>query len=113
LVLQDLRLLGQAQHGIYDETDDIDPILLHRFYGAGPPTSGNDKDGNPTLEDCEDHEEPNPDLEDFGGSSEEDSGGGSDTNVGSSDSENNREGENSEDGTGGHQNYMVVKVLRG
>lgn len=32
---QDIRLLGQAKHGVYDEVDTIDPVLLHRYYGAG------------------------------------------------------------------------------
>lgn len=26
--------MGQTEHGVYDETDDFDPALLHRYYGA-------------------------------------------------------------------------------
>ena len=31
---KDIRFLGQTQHGIYDEADNIDTALLHRYYGA-------------------------------------------------------------------------------
>lgn len=33
---QDMRLLGQTQHGIYDPDDcqDVDPSLIHRYYGV-------------------------------------------------------------------------------
>lgn len=32
---QDIRLLGQTKHGVYDAVDAADPALLHRYYGAG------------------------------------------------------------------------------
>lgn len=34
-LLQDLRLLGQTRHGVYDQADAIDPSPLHRYYGSG------------------------------------------------------------------------------
>jgi hypothetical protein len=33
----DIRLLGQTEHGVYDEADNVDPALLHRYYGAAQP----------------------------------------------------------------------------
>ena len=36
-------MLGQTQHGVYDEAENIDPALLHRYYGA----SRSHEDENP------------------------------------------------------------------
>jgi hypothetical protein len=128
--LQDLCLLGQALHGIYVEVADVDPILLHQFYGAGSPIPNN-KDTDLDLEDPKDYEEPNPGLEDFHDSGEENSSSGSsNTNVESNNSKDDTrsdsgehdveswddgsdtDGENSESGMGSNQNHMVLKMLR-
>jgi hypothetical protein len=34
---QDKRLMGMAQHGVYDETEGVDPATLHQFYGVTSP----------------------------------------------------------------------------
>jgi len=49
---QDIRFLGQTQHGVYDEADNIDPSILHRYYGAaGRPAD--DRSGNETSSESE------------------------------------------------------------
>jgi hypothetical protein len=55
-MFQDLRLLGQTQHGVYDEAESVDPILLHRYYGAARSgahnhSNGTDQDLNGNLPD--------------------------------------------------------------
>ncbi|KAF9645704.1 hypothetical protein BDM02DRAFT_3189493 [Thelephora ganbajun] len=42
----DIRLLGQTQHGIYDEAGSIDPALLHHYYGAAIPHANDRSNGN-------------------------------------------------------------------
>lgn len=41
---QDIRLLGQTQHGVYDEADGVDPAILHRYYGAAMAKDSEDSD---------------------------------------------------------------------
>ena len=50
ICLQDIRFLGQTQHGVYDEADDLDPAMLHRYYGAAVSQENNhsDIDSNPS-----------------------------------------------------------------
>ena len=43
---QDIRLLGQTKHGVYDQQDAVDPALLHRYYGAGRPDTDVDDVGD-------------------------------------------------------------------
>ncbi|KAF9642920.1 hypothetical protein BDM02DRAFT_3192471 [Thelephora ganbajun] len=42
----DIWLLGQTQHGIYDEAGSVDPALLHRYYGAAIPHANDRSNGN-------------------------------------------------------------------
>lgn len=59
--MQDLRLLGQTQHGVYnDDLEDVHPDILHKYYGttsrhsmehshhfqAGHPNEEDDNSGN-------------------------------------------------------------------
>ena len=50
---QDIRLLGQAKHGVYDEVDAIDPALLHQYYGAGAPLQSDDEESDLTSNEHE------------------------------------------------------------
>jgi hypothetical protein len=50
---QDIRLLGLAKHGIYDEVDEVDPVVLEHYYGAeesGDSEGPSDLDSNPDEE---------------------------------------------------------------
>jgi hypothetical protein len=48
-------LLGQTQHGVYDEANNFDPALLHRYYGASKSCTSNhsDSDSGSNLSDSD------------------------------------------------------------
>lgn len=51
---QDIRLLGQTQHGVYNQAGAVDPALLHHYYGVGgsrADDTGDDKAGPASDED--------------------------------------------------------------
>ena len=35
-------MLGQTQHGVYDDADNVDLLLLHRYYGAAVSETSNE-----------------------------------------------------------------------
>ena len=49
---KDIRLLGQMKHGVYDQADEVDPAMLHRYYGATRPSANiTDENDGPTSGD--------------------------------------------------------------
>jgi hypothetical protein len=107
-------------HGIYDEADSVDPILLHRYYGAS--TSGNngnevtsqdpntsDSDSDDSTEDSNSSDSPsNPsNSSDSSDSSDSNNSDGSDgsSNSGSEDDLDNSNNSNSSGNSGGSDNF--------
>ena len=40
------------KHGVYDQADEVDPAMLHRYYGAtGPSANVTDENDGPTSGD--------------------------------------------------------------
>ena len=59
-----MRLLGQTQHGVYDQSDNIDPVLLDRYYGVLRDSEDDSSDPDPELDHESDTDaEPEPNIE--------------------------------------------------
>ena len=112
-LLKDIRFLGQTQHGVYDETDGVDPALLHRYYGAASngsnsyPTShaGPNSPNHPSTnsDDSSDSDDFSTSTSDTNSSSDSDTDSTSSTNNGSDsneDSSSSDEGSSSSEGSG-------------
>jgi hypothetical protein len=57
---QDLRLLGQAQHGVYnDELDSVDPALLYQYYGAATGSKDDYSSSDSDFDNLDDRNTPN------------------------------------------------------
>jgi len=82
---QDLRFLGQTQYGVYDEAENLDPTLLHRYYGAAN-HSNNDpgSDSNSIGSGSTNSSNESDSDSDSGSGSDPDSSSDSDSNSGDS-----------------------------
>ena len=113
---QDIRLLGQTQHGIYDEVENLDPILLHRYYGAAssqtenhPGGDINNPDPNSSESESEDESIPSPTSQPTS-NSDSDSDSDSDSESSFGPSSNSNPDDESDDGatTAGVEDDQVV-----
>lgn len=90
MTYQDLRLLGQMEHGVYnDQVDNIDPAILYCYYGAAKCEDDHpsfNSDSNDSDEDSSDNLEDDPSGSDSGSTSVSESGSES-TSVSGSESE--------------------------
>jgi len=91
ILSQDLWFLGQTQYGVYDEAENLDPILLHHYYGAANhsnnnPGSDSDSTGSSSINSSNESES------DSDSDSDSDSGSDSDSDSNSEDSNPNSNG---------------------
>ena len=83
-------MTGQAEHGVYnDETDSVDPVLLHHYYGASTPGNG---DRDPDLDSDDSNNSNNSNNSDNSSNSND-----SDDSNDSSDSNNSDDSDDSDD----------------
>lgn len=89
--------MGQIQHGIYDAVDDIDPDLLHRYYGAAEGPS-NDAEARPLPSNSDsemNHSDGSTSSEDMESGDESSSNSETDDSDGSTSSEDTESGDES------------------
>ena len=126
IYLHDVQLLGQTQHGVYDEVENLDPILLHCYYGAASSQMSNHSGSNISNSDDSDSNPPGPESEDESTStpspqptsnpdsdsdsdSDSGSGSGSGSNLDSSSNSNPNSGsDNDDDDAAGVEKGQVV-----